>query len=124
MLSMLFFNCKVDYDIEEIAPQEHLDSDHTEHEHEHEHEHLDEEDCPECISEHMEGEESVDVNEQMEDSHAGHNHDAGARNHGTQWFFNQPWAAPFIWGKLFRDSLVFLGLAIALFIFTAKKGKK
>ena len=175
LFSILFLNCKVDYDIDEIAPQEHLNSEHNnEHNNEHNHEHTDEEECPECNSEHtdedvcpecdseqehthehLEGEEctecdseqehthehvegeectecdseqldseDVNITEQVDDSHSGHNHAEGARNHGTEWFFNQPWAAPFIWPKLFRDALIFLGLAVALFIITARKGKK
>ena len=133
LFSILFFNCNVDYDIEEVAPQEHLTSEHN-------HDHTDEDACPECDSEHnhdhtdeeegpdfappLTESENTDITEQVEDSHAGHNHAAGARNHGTQWFFNQPWAAPFIWPKLLRDALIFLVLAVVLFIITARKGKK
>jgi hypothetical protein len=40
-----------------------------------------------------------------------HLHPAGERNHGTTWFFNQPWAATFVWGKMLRDSVVLLALA-------------
>ena len=137
LFSILFLNCKVDYDIDEIAPQEHLNSEHNnEHNHEHNHEHTDEEECPECNSEHTDEDvcpecdsvqldsEDVNITEQVDDSHSGHNHAAGARNHGTEWFFNQPWAAPFIWPKLFRDALIFLALAVVLFVVTARKGKK
>ncbi|MEN8209514.1 MAG: hypothetical protein ABFR50_09720, partial [Candidatus Fermentibacteria bacterium] len=45
-----------------------------------------------------------------------HVHDAGQRNHGTGWFFNQPWAATFIWGKMFRDSLILLVLSAVVFL--------
>jgi hypothetical protein len=40
-----------------------------------------------------------------------HLHPAGERNHGTAWFFNQPWAATFVWGKMVRDSVILLALA-------------
>ena len=126
LLSLLFINCNLDYDIEEVAPAEHLSS---EHDHDHSDEHADKEECPECDSTNDHDHITADmdeehITEEVDDSHAGHNHAEGARNHGTEWFFNQLWAAPFIWGKLFRDSLIYLVLAIALFIFTARKRNK
>jgi hypothetical protein len=45
-----------------------------------------------------------------------HQHDAGARNHGTEWFFNQPWAASFIWPKMLRDSVLLAALAAAIYL--------
>ncbi|MCK5133935.1 MAG: hypothetical protein KAR40_17520 [Candidatus Sabulitectum sp.] len=104
--------CRTDYDIADVAPEEHLESeDHHDHDHDHEHEN--------------EHEHSID--EEMEEAHAegpsGHVHGAGERNHGTQWFFNQPWAAPFIWGKLFRDALTFLFLAVGIFLVTRRRRK-
>ena len=79
--------CRIDYDIEEVASTEYLGET---HEHEHVHEH-----------------DSTAIS--GTDRHV---HEAGARNHGTEWFFNQPWAASFIWSKMIRDSAI-------LFILTA-----
>ena len=103
---LVFTACRTDYDIAEVAPSEYLDEEHTECE----------------LSEESESEHSID--EQAEESHAGHDHAGGTRNHGTQWFFNQPWAAPFIWGKLFRDAAIFLALAVAIFFISGRKRKK
>ena len=50
-------------------------------------------------------------------------HAPGQRNMSTAWFFNQPWAATFIWGKMVRDSLLLLVLAfVIVFITRPKKG--
>lgn len=106
---LLLAGCQTDYDIADVAPGEHLESGgHSDH-----HE--------DAVTGH--GEEP-DVEHHMEDLHAGHAHGAGGRNHGTQWFFNQPWAAPFIWNKLLRDALIFLALAVSIFLITARKWKK
>jgi len=110
-VALLFFTgCRADYDIEEVAPADFLESSvHEEHAHE------------EAAAEEA---DSSRVDEHVEESHAGHVHGAGARNHGTQWFFNQPWAAPFIWGKLVRDALIFLLVAVIVFVVTGRrKGK-
>jgi len=73
---------RIDYDIEDVAPAEHLSG---------EEEHL--------------------------YIHAGvHMHESGVRNHGTEWFFNKPWAASFVWGKMLRDTIVLLLLATGLFL--------
>lgn len=114
LLFMLLFStaCRTDYDIAEVAPSVHLDEEHHTAD-----EHAECEDHEESDSEHA-------VDEHVEESHAGHNHAVGSRNHGTQWFFNQPWAAPFIWGKLFRDAAIFLVLAAAVFIISGRKRKK
>lgn len=48
-------------------------------------------------------------------------HSPGQRNAGTAWFFYQPWAAKAYWGKLLRDSLIFLGLSVLILFFTRKK---
>lgn len=119
-----FSGCRTDYDIADVAPVEFLDS---EENHEHLHEHADEEtSCTHDSNGHADGEtgEEHSIDEHVEASHAGHDHASGTRNHGTQWFFNQPWAAPFIWGKLFRDSVIFLGLAVAVFFFSSRKRRK
>lgn len=109
---LVFASCQTDYDVAEVAPSEHLDVEHPAGP-----EQAEDETCEECDSEHS-------IDEQVEDSHAGHNHAQGSRNHGTQWFFNQPWAAPFIWGKLFRDAAIFLVLAVAVFIISGRKRRK
>ncbi len=112
LVLLAFVGCRTDYDIADIAPTEHLESA-EHHGHDHDHEHVD----GETGDEHS-------VDEHVEDSHAGHAHSSGNRNHGTQWFFNQPWAAPFIWGKLFRDALIFLGLAAGIFLITGRRRKR
>ncbi len=112
--SLVFTGCRTDYDIADVAPEEHLDSE------EHAgHDHALGEPCEEIDNEH---EHSVD--EQVEDSHAGHQHSTGDRNHGTQWFFNQPWAAPFIWKKLFRDAVIFLALAAVIFLIGGQRRRR
>lgn len=101
--ALLSLTCKVDYDIQEVAPSEHLG---TDHEHEAE--------TVESGSVHEESNE-LDVSDISGSSR--HVHDAGVRNHGTGWFFNQPWAASFIWGKMVRDIVILLALsAIILFV--------
>lgn len=115
---MVLTACVEDYDIAEVAPAEHLESgEHAGHDHE------DGESCEE--SAHTGDEDGADIHSEMHDEHAGgpsgHAHAAGNRNHGTQWFFNQPWAAPFIWGKLARDGAVFLALAAVLFFVTGRR---
>lgn len=121
-----FSGCRTDYDISDVAPSEFLESGESQ---EHLHEPADEETTDEHDNhnhEHTDGEtgDEHSIDEQVEASHAGHNHAAGTRNHGTQWFFNQPWAAPFIWGKLFRDSAIFLGLAVAIFFLSSRKRRQ
>lgn len=102
--------CMEDYDVEEVAPHEHLETeacDDPEHHHDHHEDHHD-----------------AEVHTGSEGGPSGHSHGAGERNHGTGWFFNQPWAAPFIWGKLLRDGGIFLILAAMIFIITGKRGRK
>ncbi len=119
---LLSLACKADYDIEEVAPPEHLGTDH--------HDELDEcehEDAEHVESDHEHEAETAEPGSVHEESHEidvseisgsnRHVHDAGQRNHGTGWFFNQPWAASFIWGKMLRDSLILLVLAaVILFV--------
>lgn len=97
---MIAAGCVEDYDVAEVAPAEHLDE---EHDHHYEDEHHDEDVDPD------------------HSAPSGHSHGAGVRNHGTQWFFNQPWAARFIWGKLVRDAVIFLALGGILFYLTGRK---
>jgi hypothetical protein len=92
---------RADYDIGEVAPEDHLTGEAGQHEHDHHHEHAD-------------GHHEHDEAGLSGSAGSRHVHEAGVRNHGTEWFFNQPWAARFIWGKLARDSAVLLLLAAAV----------
>lgn len=98
---------RADYDIAEVAPDEHLTG---EHEHHHHNGH-----------EHAEAEGDGEISGAGENRHV---HEAGVRNHGTQWFFNQPWAAPFIWNKIIRDSVILLLLAAAVVLFSRLAGRR
>ncbi len=119
---LLLSACRTDYDIEEVATPQHLGTDHND-------------DCVECEDEdaehvHTDHEHDADTSEpdllrdESDENNASvisgsdrHVHDAGQRNHGTGWFFNQPWAASFIWGKMVRDSVILLILsAVMLFV--------
>jgi hypothetical protein len=109
------------YDIEEVAPAEFLSGEEECHDPEcadasHDHEHG-EEDHDHAVDEHTHGEEDHDHAEagDLEHDLGLHTHGAGVRNHGTQWFFNQPWAASFVWGKMLRDSIILLVLALIAF---------
>ncbi|MFO8183681.1 MAG: hypothetical protein R6U39_05855 [Candidatus Aegiribacteria sp.] len=102
--------CRTDYDIEEVASSEHLGEEHMHDEHDHMHE------------EHQQDEhEDEDAGLTGSDRHV---HEAGVRNHGTEWFFNQPWAASFIWGKMLRDSLVLLALAAAIAFLSGRRSRQ
>jgi hypothetical protein len=107
---LCFAGCIEDYDIADVAPEEYQDQ---------EHHHDNGDTSEEC------GEEPEETGEELQNaghsSPSGHNHAAGVRNHGTQWFFNQPWAAPFIWSKLVRDGVIFLVLAGMIFFITGRK---
>ena len=113
-VTLLIAGCteKIDYDIEDVAPAEHLRG-------EDEHLHTGEEIHDECCT---------DVHEEtdeLEGIHAGvHQHESGMRNHGTEWFFNQPWAASFVWGKMMRDTVILLLLATALFLIPLFRRRK
>ncbi|MFO7949613.1 MAG: hypothetical protein R6U36_04510 [Candidatus Fermentibacteraceae bacterium] len=97
---------KADYDIAEVAPDEHLSGEHGNHHQGHDH-----------------GGDDVerDISGAVENRH---HHEPGVRNHGTQWFFNQPWAAPFIWDKIVRDSVILLVLAAAVLLFSRLTGRR
>jgi hypothetical protein len=109
LLSLLLAaGCGLNYDVAEVAPEEHLGEDpcvHDHHDHScgHDHDH----DHEECHPQEL--------------GPSGHSHAPGDRNHGTEWLFNQPWAARFFWGKLTRDASIFLGLAVILFIASGKR---
>ncbi|MCK4506747.1 MAG: hypothetical protein KAW14_14115 [Candidatus Aegiribacteria sp.] len=93
--------CRTDYDIEEVAPPEHLGGI---HEHDH------------AVAETEEHHEHDDAAISGSNRHV---HEAGARNHGTEWFFNQPWAARFIWSKMIRDTVILAVLA-AIILLTSR----
>lgn len=116
---LLSLACKMDYDIEEVARQEHMGAAHNHETDDHDHEH--EAEAAEHDSEHEESHEH-DTTSGLTGSHR-HVHDAGERNHGTGWFFNQPWAASFIWGKMVRDAVILLVLA-AVIIFVSGYRRK
>jgi hypothetical protein len=120
---LLFIACRTDYDVAEVAPQNFLDSENLSAQTpEHDQtggtadEECNEEAAGQTIGTEMEAEQAGGP--------SGHSHGSGDRNHGTQWFFNQPWAAPFIWGKLIRDGLIFLTLAAGIFFFSGWRRKK
>ncbi|NLP04981.1 hypothetical protein GX411_03380 [Candidatus Fermentibacteria bacterium] len=93
---------KADFDIAEIAPAEHLgEADIHGHSGEEAHGH--------------------DHGAAGETETGMHIHPAGSRNHGTQWFFNQPWAAPFVWGKMLRDTLVLAALSVTLAVSSSRR---
>lgn len=106
--------CKTDYDIEEVASSEYLGTDHhDEHDECDDSDHEHDADTVEPGSVHQESDEHDSSEITGSDRHV---HEAGARNHGTGWFFNQPWAATFIWGKMVRDSVILLILAAAILV--------
>lgn len=111
---LLSMACKTDFDIEEVASHEYLGTDHHDEHDEHDecyHEHDADTAEPGSVHQESDGHDSSEIT--GSDRHV---HEAGARNHGTGWFFNQPWAATFIWGKMVRDSVILLVLAIAILV--------
>lgn len=122
---LLSMACKADYDITEVASPEHLGTDqHHEHddcEHEDaETDHVHEAETAEPDSLH---EEFTDQDVAEISGSSRHVHDAGERNHGTGWFFNQPWAATFVWGKMVRDSVILLILSAVLLLVSGYRRK-
>lgn len=121
--------CRIDYDIEEVAPPEYLGETH-----EHDHAHPETEDhhdhvpdaadvCPVCgeihDQEHFHEHDSTAISVSSR-----HVHEAGARNHGTGWFFNQPWAARFIWSKMIRDTVILVLLAAVILLASRHRLRK
>ncbi|MBN2585897.1 MAG: hypothetical protein JXA64_01835 [Candidatus Fermentibacteraceae bacterium] len=111
---LLISACRTDYDIEEVATAEFLGQDHV---------HADS--CETCGEETTEVEHDHPEGEHVHDPAGSdrHIHEAGVRNHGTEWFFNQPWAADFIWGKMVRDSVILVLLATGLIILSGYRRK-
>jgi len=125
---LLVLSCRADYDIEEVADEEYLGESHHSHDlpdslqHEeslHDHSGDPEHDAGE---EHA-GEHKEHPEDEAVSGHQMHVHQPGERNHGTEWFFNQPWAAKFIWGKMLRDSVVLILLAGLITFFSGRNRK-
>ncbi len=126
---LLLLTCKTDYDITEVASPEHLGTDHP-----HEHDECEHEDAEHGESDHEHDAETVETgsvhDESLEHDASGisgsdrHVHSTGERNHGTEWLFNQPWAASFIWGKMVRDSVILLILAAAILFASGYRRKR
>ncbi len=119
VLLLLIPGCadRISYDIEEVAPAGFLSGE-EEHDHdtctvaEHDHDH----------EEDLAAHDSLTLTETYDLGL--HQHGTGVRNHGTQWFFNQPWAASFVWGKMLRDSIILLMLATSLFLLPRFRKKR
>jgi hypothetical protein len=108
----------MDYDIAEVASPEYLG---LAEEHDHEGERAESEPANPyprydasflCVTPEAAG---IEIHEETESDDLCL-HDAGERNHGTVWFFNQPWAASFIWGKILLHSVILLALAAAVLL--------
>ncbi len=123
---------RVDYDVAEVAPEEHLGED---HDHDHEHGHAgeadhahDHEHTGDCDHGHDDGDGEAQAPDSVTAGRLSgggmHIHEPGERNHGTQWLFNQPWAAPFIWPKIVRDILILLALAGAVLLASRLAGRR
>lgn len=112
---LLSLSCKADYDIAEVASQEYMhETHHHDETHDTEHEAVDQDSVNDESHEHdASGITGTDR----------HVHGAGQRNHGTAWFFNQPWAASFIWGKMVRDAVILLILAAAILLVSGYRRK-
>jgi len=52
-----------------------------------------------------------------------HHHPAGERNHGTEWFFNQPWAYREGWGTIARDSAILAAAACCVFFISGRRSR-
>ena len=123
VLTALFTSCRTDYDIDEVASAEYMGEDHH-HDEDGVHEHADHE---ECGIEHDHHEDTHEENGHEASAISGsqmHLHEAGQRNHGTEWFFNQPWAARFIWGKMVRDSVILIALAAGILFLSRYRRKR
>ncbi len=52
-----------------------------------------------------------------------HLHPSGEQNHGTEWFFNQPWACSEGWGTIARDSAILSAAACCVFILSGRRSR-
>jgi hypothetical protein len=121
LLAVCMTGCRgTDYDISEVASPEYLGLDEQDHDHSQEGNHQAGVANPYpfydasflCVNPHPSGEGVMEDGGSTEL----HIHDAGERNHGTGWFFNQPWAATFIWSKIVRDAVILLILAAVVLV--------
>jgi len=62
------------------------------------------------------------LGEECDLDHEHHHHEAGHVCSETRWFFTQPWAAKWFWGKLLRDGLVLLALAVTVTLLSRRRG--
>lgn len=53
-----------------------------------------------------------------------HLHPPGEENHGTEWFFSQPWATPERWRFMVRDSLVLASAAGGIMLLSGMRRRK
>lgn len=53
-----------------------------------------------------------------------HMHPAGEENHGTEWFFNQPWASRERWRYLARDSALLSGMACGILLISGARRRR
>ncbi len=53
-----------------------------------------------------------------------HLHPPGEQNHGTVWFFSQPWAVPYSWRPMLRDSFVLLAAALAVYAIPVGRSRR
>lgn len=53
-----------------------------------------------------------------------HMHPAGEENHGTEWFFSQPWASRERWRYLARDSALLSGMACGILLISGARRRK
>ena len=116
--------CRVDYDIDEVAPEEfHGDTHAEDAAHSHDIHECEETSHEESHSVHHDSAGSASAEQQLTEP-GRHVHEAGERNHGTEWFFNQPWAARFIWDKMIRDSVILLVLAGSILFISRIRRRK
>ncbi len=53
-----------------------------------------------------------------------HMHPEGEENHGTEWFFSQPWASRERWRYLARDSALLSGMACGILLISGARRRK
>ncbi|MDM7992139.1 MAG: hypothetical protein QUS11_02380 [Candidatus Fermentibacter sp.] len=53
-----------------------------------------------------------------------HLHPPGEENHGTEWFFSQPWATPERWRFMARDSVVLASAAAGILMLSGLRRRK
>ncbi len=61
------------------------------------------------------------LGEECDLDHDHHQHQPGHICSESQWFFTQPWAAQWYWGKLLRDGLILLALASLLTLLSGRR---